>query len=98
MARKTPAERLAELETRQRVLKDDIRAARSQVRQQERKQDTRRKIIVGAVVLMRMESDPEFAADISRMLDRAVEQPRDRALLDLPERHETPANPTQMTP
>lgn len=43
-----------------------------------RKRDTRRKIVVGAAVLVEMERTPRFAAFVRDMLDKAVTRPQDR--------------------
>ena len=55
MARKSISQRLAELEERKKTLK-------ARLGKQERAQDTRRKILLGALVLHRLEqsNDPEF--------------------------------------
>ena len=46
-----------------------------------RKRDTRWKILVGAVVLVRANQDPAAARRLDKMLDEALTQDRDRALL-----------------
>lgn len=63
-----------------------IEATRARLRQQRRKQDTRRKIIVGAIAMEHADqgNDREFAATLFRLLNRYVTRPADRALLDLP--------------
>ncbi|MEP2167286.1 MAG: mobilization protein, partial [Nisaea sp.] len=55
MARKSIEQRLAELETKKKTLK-------ARLTKQERTRDTRRKVLVGALVLLRLEHaiDPEF--------------------------------------
>jgi hypothetical protein len=54
---------------------------------QQRKDDTRRKIIAGAIALEHAENDPEFAAGLAALLNRYVVKPQDRALFDfLPDR------------
>lgn len=50
--------------------------------QQKRKDDTRRKIITGALVLERAEADAAFAAELAALLNRYVTRPQDRALFD----------------
>lgn len=63
-----------------------IQQTRARLRQHERKKDTRRKIIVGALAMEHADqgNDPEFAATLFRLLNRYVTRPADRALLDLP--------------
>jgi hypothetical protein len=50
--------------------------------QQKRKDDTRRKIIAGALVLERAETDAAFAAELTALLNHYVTKPQDRALFD----------------
>ena len=47
---------------------------------QNRKDDTRRKIIAGALILEHAEIDPEFAPVLAKLLNRYVTRPQDRAL------------------
>jgi hypothetical protein len=51
-----------------------------QARQQSRALDTRRKILVGAVVLKKAESNTAFAAQLQHWLDDGLTQDRDRQL------------------
>lgn len=52
-------------------------------RSESRKVDTRRKILIGAVVLQEMENRPEINAWIRRLLDERLVKDRDRALFGL---------------
>lgn len=55
--------------------------------EQQRKNDTRRKIIAGALALEHAQHDPDFAATLAGLLNEHVTKPQDRALFDfLPER------------
>ncbi len=65
-----------------------IQTTKARLRQQERKADTRRKIIVGALAIEHADigHDPEFSATLYRLLNRYVTRPGDRTLLDLPPR------------
>jgi hypothetical protein len=49
---------------------------------QERKDDTRRKIIAGAVALEYAEQNAGFAAELAALLNQCVTRPQDRALFD----------------
>ncbi|WP_448190000.1 hypothetical protein [Azospirillum sp. sgz301742] len=51
--------------------------------QDQRKIDTRRKIVVGSSVLAAARRDPESSKFLYRVLNAAVTMPRDRALLGL---------------
>jgi hypothetical protein len=50
--------------------------------EQHRKDDTRRKIIAGAVLLNHAATDPAFAAELIALLNLRVTDQRDRALFD----------------
>jgi hypothetical protein len=67
MARKTIEQRLAELEQQKRTLK-------ARLSQQERARDTRRKVLLGALVLHRLENgkDEEFSRRLREWLKREL--------------------------
>ena len=50
--------------------------------EQQRKDDTRRKILAGAAALQHAENDAAFAAELTALLNRYVTEPRNRALFD----------------
>lgn len=81
--RKTPEEQLAELQAKESQLKARIQKKRAEVTAKRRKQDTRRKIIAGAVALEHMAHDKEFADKLAELLDNHVTRPEDRKLLGL---------------
>ena len=83
MPRKTPDQQLAELEKKESQLKARIQKKRAQVRGQERKRDTRRKIIAGALALEHMSHDAAFAKTMKRLLKEQVTRQEDKALFDL---------------
>ena len=51
--------------------------------QRQRKADTRRKILVGAIVLARIEQGRLSEAELRGWMDEALTRPEDRALFDL---------------
>ena len=61
-----------------------IRQEMAKKRTQERKQDTRRKVLAGAVVLEHAEHDAAFKAELHQLLARFLVRPDDRALFELP--------------
>lgn len=67
MARKTIEQRLAELEAQRSALK-------ARLSKQERSNDTRRKVLLGALVLHRLENtnDPEFTKRLGDWLRREL--------------------------
>jgi hypothetical protein len=53
---------------------------------QQRKDDTRRKIIAGAIALEYAQYDHDFAASLAALLNEKIIKPADRAVFDfLPE-------------
>jgi len=81
--RKTPEQQLDELLQKEARLKAQIQKKAAQVRGVERKKDTRRKIIAGALALEHMAHDKEFANVLKRLLNEHVTRPEDRKLFDL---------------
>ena len=81
------ATKIAELEEKLRQLKAREQAVESRRRSLEsrrtRKADTRRKILVGAVVLARVERGEIAATDLRVWLDAALTREDDRQLFDL---------------
>lgn len=82
------AAQIAQLEERLRQLKAREQAIDARRRtlesRRERKADTRRKILVGAIVLARVERGEIAETDLQRWLDAALTRPDDRALFGLP--------------
>jgi len=80
-------ERIASLQEKLQQLKAQQQrvAARQRATEtrRERKADTRRKILVGATVLARVEQGRIPQADLHAWLDEALTRPDDRALFDL---------------
>lgn len=81
--RKTPDQQLEELRDQEQKLKRRIQKKSAQVRAVQRKQDTRRKIIAGAIALEHTEHDPAFAAKFLELLKEHVTRPEDRKLFEL---------------
>ena len=89
MPRAKPADRIRQLEERRARINAEIQRVRSRESQEERKRETRRKILAGAMVLDRVKrkdlSEKLFKAD----MDRFLERDQDRALFGLPPRPES---------
>ena len=81
--RKTPQEQLAELEQKQAQIAARIQKKKAEAKAAERKRDTRRKVIAGALALDHAAIDPIFGSDLKRLIDTHVKRPEDRALFDL---------------
>ena len=90
-------DRIGTLERKLRELK--VRQGRIEARQrsraqaQARKDDTRRKILVGALVLARVEQGRFAESDLREWLDAALTRADDRALFGLPVRDAEPPGP-----
>lgn len=88
-------ERISALETRLKQLK--ARQQRVQARRRSieahrlRKTDTRRKVLVGAIVLARVEQGRLPKAELHAWLNEALTREEDLALFDLPGRATPPA-------
>jgi len=83
MSRKTPEERLADLQEQQEQLKARISREKARIASQKRKDDTRRKIIIGGAVMAHAKNNEEFDKAIADLLDKYVPADRDRKLLGL---------------
>ena len=80
---KTPEQQLEELTVKEVQLKARIQKKKAQVRGVERKKDTRRKIIAGALALEHMAHDIQFNEVMQRLIKEHVTRPEDRKLFDL---------------
>lgn len=81
--RKTPEQQLDDLRQKEARLKAQIAKKAAHVRAADRKKDTRRKIIAGALALEHMAHDKDFANVLKRLLNEHVTRPEDRKLFDL---------------
>ena len=83
--KKSPEERLSELEERKRQLDNQMKAERAKLARQKRKDDDRRKLITGALALEHADKNPgsEFARELNRLIQAYV-KPDARHLFDLP--------------
>jgi hypothetical protein len=81
-------DRIATLQTRLQQLKAQQQRIASRQKaidsRRERKADTRRKILVGAIVLTRVDQGEFDQAQLHRWLDESLTRPDDRALFGLP--------------
>jgi hypothetical protein len=79
-------DRRAKLLEKRAKIEAQIKAIEARDNQRKRKEDTRRKIIAGALALEHADIDPAFGAMLAKLLNRYVTRPQDRRLFDLPER------------
>lgn len=98
--RKTPEERLTELNQQQAKVEAELKQRRAAIVRQKqqqqakitnakRKADTRRKVLAGAAVLAAAKADERQQAQLTAMLDSYLKRDDDRALFDLPPLPET---------
>lgn len=82
MARQKPIDKIKGIEQQIQQLLEQKKAAEAQQREAERKADTRRKILIGALALEHWEKnrESEFGKVLHRLADEYVTRPHDRAL------------------
>ena len=66
--RRSDSERLEELQERKKAIEARMQAIRARTEQKKRKEDTRRKILLGALVLHRIENDSQRGPGILKWL------------------------------
>ena len=82
--KRTRTDRIAALEAKKAALVAQLEKLRQKETAEERKRDTRRKIIVGGAVLAHAKIDAAFAAALAGVLAKAVQRDADReAIADL---------------
>jgi hypothetical protein len=81
MTRRSRAEQIAALKEAEEQKRRRRLQLEAKEKLDQRKLDTRRKIITGAAVLTHASLDPDFAAALRSALDKAVTKPADRELL-----------------
>jgi large subunit ribosomal protein L7/L12 len=92
MPKLTTQERLKKLEDQKAALAARIAREKAKQSAADRKRDTRRKIIVGAIVLERCERDANFKEMIDTLLDRHAIRDKDRETLGLAPKAEAARN------
>ncbi len=79
-------ERIAKEEARQAAAGERAKRLKKKLREQERKERTRKAIVVGQVLLTHADANPDFEDLMWTILNKAVTRDIDRALLNLPPR------------
>ena len=81
----TDVERLEVLRKKREALDAEVNRLQARKRAADRKADTRRKILLGAVVMQEMVSNPgKIGVWANELLAERLTRPRDRALFGLP--------------
>lgn len=81
--RRTPAEQLADLETKKRQLGERIVALSARAKERQRKDDDRRRVLLGSVVLADLATNQELAAYIRTRLPDVMRDGDRRLFADL---------------
>lgn len=79
--RKTVEELIAEEEKKRAQVKARMAELKARQRGEERKRDNHRKIVVGAAAIAHIRIDPQFRKELRNALDKAVTDPRHRAVI-----------------
>lgn len=74
-------EKMEELKRRKAQLDQQIAALKSREAAQARKEDTRLKVLIGAAMLADSKINPETAAFVKEIVQRAITEKRDREFL-----------------
>lgn len=77
-------EKLAKLEEQRARINAEIQRVRAREQQQARKDETRRKVLIGAMLIGKAHTDSDLKARLVKELDEYLERPHDRALFGLP--------------
>lgn len=83
------SEKLERLLKQQEQLKAQIALLQAREKEEERKKDTRRKILLGGIILAKVKRGEWPQAKLVELLDRELKEERDRVLFDLPPLPET---------
>lgn len=75
------ADRIAALKEQKEQLNARLNTLEAKAKTEERKRETRRKIIVGGVVLAAMKADPSLAGTIKRLVRIGVTKDNDKDVL-----------------
>ena len=83
MPRAEPTDRIHQLEESRARINAEIQRVKGRAQQEERKRETRRKILVGAMVLDLVERGEWLEGRLKAALERFLEREQDRALFGL---------------
>ncbi len=75
---KPVSDQIAAIKAKKEQLSARLNTLAAKAKQEDRKRDTRRKIVVGAAVLTAMESDADLAFQVAKLLRRFVTRDHDR--------------------
>ena len=84
---------LQELEQKAAALAARIAQEKAKLRTRSRKEETRRKVLMGAAVFYNAEKDPVFKSTVMKMADEFLRRDDERRIFDLPPRSESEPPP-----
>lgn len=90
MAKRTDDEILADLTAKQREIEMRINTVKARSKERARKEETRRKVLVGAVILAEAERSEAAKQRLQALLDKHLVRPVDREVFGLPPRPDRP--------
>ena len=96
MPRVTPAERIRKLEEQRARITAEIQRVKGRESHEARKRETRRKILVGAMVLDQVQHGEWPEKRLKAAIDRFLERDQDWALFALPPRQHSQKGATQL--
>ena len=75
------SDQIAAIKAKKEQLSARLNTLAAKAKQEDRKRDTRRKIVVGAAVLAAMEKDEDLKFQVVKLLRRFVERDHDRSVV-----------------
>lgn len=90
MGKATPEEKLEKLKKKQEQIRAQFQKVAAQKKAVDRKADTRRKVLAGAVVLKACEDDAGLKKQLWDLLDKNLVLNKDRVVFGFPARPEPP--------
>ena len=86
MTKIDPKAKIRKLEEAQAKITEELQQAKELEAEEERKRETRRKILIGETFQSAAKKDPKVKTLMDGLLDAALNRERDRELFDLPAR------------
>ena len=84
------AKRLEKLEEQRARINAEIQRVRAKEQQQKRKEETRRKVLVGSLIMGKVQSGEWPEEELIETMDSYLERDNDRALFGLPPKQQKP--------
>lgn len=82
--KKRESEKLSSLLKKEAQIKEQIKQIKQREKSEERKRDTRRKILIGGAILAKVKKGEWHINQLQEIVDSELKSDRDRELFDLP--------------